>query len=558
MKHIIITRISFEDDSLFENYLNVSKQTFIPSISNQTNKNFTLGLIIKKKHIDILKSYLPNDIDVKYFNNFDECFNYTKTENYEIQTRHDCDDWMCDTYVEQIQKKCVENKDKYNSFLIQVQPYKLDFNSGIKYRMSLRYTDKTNSMFLSMYQKNCTYSVYKEKHANMNLLAERVFNLNEGMTYLVIHDNNKLSKITKADSIVGETTINKKDISVVVPTFNNVEFIDECLKSILVSSKGLNTEILVGIDACDKTLKYVLKKRKTFDKSIKFFYFKTNVGPYVIKNTLSKISNSNKIIFFDSDDIMEKTMVTKMSNSLNTNSVVRVSYNDFNNNEEITTNLLKLSGKFGEGVFGVRKDVFIKMNGFEPWKCAADSEMSWRLRSNGFKSDMIHQVLFFRRRHGNNLTTRQDTGARSKIRADYAMTIEMKKKLKQNQPLVELPISSYSIITDDGILIDKDMIDNLALFSEELIKERMRVSETVSHVINKEPKEAQFYQELPKEIKKISNGAINDIFKKNYIVLPVKPIENQQIMNVDRHQVNSNRQALIQLKKEENKKRFGR
>jgi hypothetical protein len=63
--------------------------------------------------------------------------------------------------------------------------------------------------------------------------------------------------------------INKKcEISVIIPTFNNVEYIDECINSIMESSKKVSIEILVGIDGCQKTLNYV-KSYVIMSKKIK-------------------------------------------------------------------------------------------------------------------------------------------------------------------------------------------------------------------------------------------------------------------------------------------------
>ena len=45
MKHLISTRIKFDDDTLLMKYLEVSKKTFLPSILSQTNKNFILCVI---------------------------------------------------------------------------------------------------------------------------------------------------------------------------------------------------------------------------------------------------------------------------------------------------------------------------------------------------------------------------------------------------------------------------------------------------------------------------------------------------------------------------------
>ena len=47
------------------------------------------------------------------------------------------------------------------------------------------------------------------------------------------------------------------DYSIIVPTFNNTNYIDECIDSLMESSNGLSYEILIGIDGCQKTYNYL-------------------------------------------------------------------------------------------------------------------------------------------------------------------------------------------------------------------------------------------------------------------------------------------------------------
>ena len=72
-------------------------------------------------------------------------------------------------------------------------------------------------------------------------------------------------------------------ISVIIPTFDNIEFIDETLESIYNSGKDFDYEILIGIDGCKKSLDYL--KDKSYPSNTKIYYFSKNKGPYLIKNT---------------------------------------------------------------------------------------------------------------------------------------------------------------------------------------------------------------------------------------------------------------------------------
>ena len=211
MKHLITTRIKFDDDILMMKYLEVSKKTFLPSVLSQTNKNFILCVIANKQH-HILIDNIINEIckDLKkekpslvFLNDGStDYLNYILKENINIQTRHDCDDWMCETYVDQIQKIFFENKDKYNTFVIHGQPYKYDIIEDKKYKMTYRYDPNNTSMFVSVCQKNCDIQLFTLKHSDVGKMGEKVFMVDEGSCHLVIHKNNKLSTINLKKDIL--------------------------------------------------------------------------------------------------------------------------------------------------------------------------------------------------------------------------------------------------------------------------------------------------------------------------------------------------------------------
>ena len=72
LQHIIITRCNFTNDDLFNKYFDVIKSTYIPSINSQTNKNFTVALIINSKHFDEVKNQFDKEIKVMSFNSREE------------------------------------------------------------------------------------------------------------------------------------------------------------------------------------------------------------------------------------------------------------------------------------------------------------------------------------------------------------------------------------------------------------------------------------------------------------------------------------------------------
>ena len=104
---------------------------------------------------------------------------------------------------------------------------------------------------------------------------------------------------------------NKKyEITVIIPTYKNTKFLMECINSVLSSAKKcINYEVLLGIDNCYETLKFISDKKFLLQKKVKVFFFPKNVGPYVIRNTLTQRAMWENILFFDSDDVMAEDTI---------------------------------------------------------------------------------------------------------------------------------------------------------------------------------------------------------------------------------------------------------
>jgi len=201
MKHIITTRCSFQDDELFQKYFEVMKKMYIPSVCAQTVKNFKLYISTDRKtnshHKDLIaKEFKGSDVDLVF--DITDIKSYMLNEKYNIQSRHDCDDWMSPLYVERIQSLYSENINKHDEFMIHAQPSKYDFETGKEYA-GIVYKDTSTSMFLSLCQKNPTKHIFLKKHAEFPQIVPTVFNLGEGLVKLVIHKNNRLSKISSGD-----------------------------------------------------------------------------------------------------------------------------------------------------------------------------------------------------------------------------------------------------------------------------------------------------------------------------------------------------------------------
>jgi glycosyltransferase involved in cell wall biosynthesis len=234
-------------------------------------------------------------------------------------------------------------------------------------------------------------------------------------------------------------------ISIIIPTFNNVEFIDQTLQSILKKPHSKQYEILVGIDECYLTLQLIKPKIHTYPPNITFYFFKTNVGPYLIKNSLVQIAKSEKILFFDSDDIFYPTAIPQIIKALEQCDLVRFLFNSFLGKKY----LIEKPKIYAQGVFGIRRKIFLDQNGFEPWRCAADSDFMERTVQAKIRLGYIQSPLFMRRVHPTSLTQNAASNNSSDMRKCYHEKIHDKKILKAFFPLGQFHTESFEKITPE-------------------------------------------------------------------------------------------------------------
>ena len=332
-------------------------------------------------------------------------------------------------------------------------------------------------------------------------------------------------------------TTNEK-LSIIIPTFGNPVYLDECLKSVVTSIKNLPCEILVGVDNCQETFDFIINN--SFDNRIRFFKFEKNVGPYIIKNSLSKISKSDYILFFDSDDIMTEQLIQDIMNKKITHALIKPMYLDFNGYVKNINKVINITNTYGEGVFGVDKKLFLNMNGFEGWKCAADSDLMSRLYKNKVKLTHTKKIGFYRRIHSNSLTQHPDTNMSSKIRSNYS---SISRRKKDFGPLPELITEKFQEITIEVINTSK---------SDEFKLVKDKISTLLTDVIKINPKQ---------NVSKINYDLINNLVNRKDIYHPsnhIKPSNNDKPKQENKP---INRNEIFELKKgtlaEQNLRMFG-
>jgi hypothetical protein len=188
MKHAIITRFKFDEDNfeLMQHYVDVCKVILIPQLNKQTNKNFDWLVYTNPNHDDWIKEHLTG-----YTYTIIHDLNSDMSE-YNMQTRHDIDDWMHDSYVQSLQES-VEIY-KYDKCLIHVNLILADYYTKQTMLYPVWHSKKT-SQFLTMYQKDIDTKlhVYMDEHTKMWQYVPNVIELPIGLCMQVKHGKNKSS-----------------------------------------------------------------------------------------------------------------------------------------------------------------------------------------------------------------------------------------------------------------------------------------------------------------------------------------------------------------------------
>lgn len=214
-------------------------------------------------------------------------------------------------------------------------------------------------------------------------------------------------------------------LSILIPTFGVPGFLTDCLQSVAEQDWAGDVEVLLGIDGCEDTLGFV--EHGGLPGNVRAFWFEENAGPYVLRNTLAGFAQGERLLFFDSDDVMLPSMLSLFMQCRDR--VVLFTGRSFGDGHQSAVQL-------SEGVVGVDRDLLVEQNGFMPWRCAADTEFLGRVRHSGVNVGVVKPVCFLRRLHGKNLTMAESTGFESPLRAEYRQMIEQRRKTGWVKPEV--------------------------------------------------------------------------------------------------------------------------
>jgi hypothetical protein len=205
-----------------------------------------------------------------------------------------------------------------------------------------------------------------------------------------------------------------------IAAFKVENFILDTIKSILnLETRYQKIEILIGIDNCTYTTKKLIES--SLSKNIKIYFFQENIGPYSIFNTLAEKAKGNNIIFFGADDLAMPNLLEVFNKNIIKYDMVRFGCYSFKDGTDYKDpeNLILHPVVVG-GCKGIKKNVFLELNGYLKWRASADDEFGRRAISKNISYiDLAKEPTFLYRQHSNSISNSKLTNSKSILRMVY-------------------------------------------------------------------------------------------------------------------------------------------
>ena len=203
--------------------------------------------------------------------------------------------------------------------------------------------------------------------------------------------------------------------SIIVPVFNRPDEVDELLES-LSNQTQKDFEVIIVEDGSVKTCKDVCDKYA--DILVLHYYAKENSGPGQSRNYGAERAKGEYLIILDSDVVLPSGYLTAVDKELTQNpteafggpdaahpsftpiqKAISYSMTSFFTTGGIRGGKAKLD-KFYPRSFnmGIRRDVYLKLNGFSKMRFGEDIDFSYRIVEAGYKPRFFPEAWVWHKR----------------------------------------------------------------------------------------------------------------------------------------------------------------
>ncbi len=203
--------------------------------------------------------------------------------------------------------------------------------------------------------------------------------------------------------------------SIIIAIYNRKEELEELLHSLTQQTLEY-FEVIVVDDGSEIKLKPTVQKYQS--NLILKYYKKANTGPGLARNFGAKYAKGDYLLFVDSDCLVEKDYIDKITKNLNNNPVDAFggsdkAHQEFNElqkaisysmTSELTTGGIrgkkKAMTQFQPRSFnmGIKRNVFYEVGGFSDLRIGEDPDLSLRLWENGYKTAYFADIGVYHKR----------------------------------------------------------------------------------------------------------------------------------------------------------------
>ena len=223
-------------------------------------------------------------------------------------------------------------------------------------------------------------------------------------------------------------------VSVLMSAWKSKNYIEQAICSVLDQKlpKGMEIELIVGVDNCKETYEVV---KKINDSRVGILFMNQNVGTYKTFNTMLKYASGDFIFRFDSDDILgEDCLYHALSHLIINPELTATQLRLVVMNEDMRKPLIPswikcpLTFRAAGQVLWRASDLRNKLGAYLPWTCAADTEILSRAKHMNLNIDHTELAYFCYRKHPHALTVKKDTSPRSQERKSNLSYIKLKEQ----------------------------------------------------------------------------------------------------------------------------------
>lgn len=201
--------------------------------------------------------------------------------------------------------------------------------------------------------------------------------------------------------------------TLIIPAYKAGRFLDRCLDSV-AGQTAKPDMVLIGVDGCRDTLRAAaaLADARRLPH-MQLYWFPRNNGPYRVRNTLAMLAGDGLLHFFDADDEMFPDHLETMEAMAGPGAFVTPFY--VVHDPDGPT----LPARRAHGVVCIDKHDLVVHGGWEPWRCAADTEALQRWQWGGLTMRTPPRATLTVHRHCDELTRDSATRLGSVLREKY-------------------------------------------------------------------------------------------------------------------------------------------